>query len=66
MKKLKELRNKHKYSCADMAKQMNVTRPFYWQLENGKRRLTYERAVEIAKIFKMKPDDIFYEEFTKK
>ena len=66
MKKLKELRNKYNYSCADMVKEMNVTRPFYWQLENGKRRLTYERAIQIAKVFKMRPDDIFYEEFTKK
>ena len=46
-----------------MASMLNISKTFYWQLENNKRRLIYKQAVAIANIFKLKPDDIFYEEF---
>ena len=35
----------------------------YCQIENGQRRLSYQMAVKIAKIFNLKPDDIFYNTF---
>jgi putative transcriptional regulator len=63
MNKLKKLRNDHGFSCGYMAEKLGVSKPFYWQIENGKRRLSYSMAVKIAKIFKKKPDDIFYDEF---
>ena len=66
MNKLKEIRMKNKYSCQKMAVSLNISKPFYWQLENQKRKLSYVMAVKIAKIFKMKPDEIFYQEFKNK
>lgn len=63
MEKLKKLRKKYKYSCQDMSLKLNISKPFYWQIENNKRRLSYKMAVEIAKVFGMRPDDIFYNEF---
>ena len=63
MRKLKTLRLKNKFTYDDMASMLNISKTFYWQLENNKRRLIYKQAVAIAKIFKLKPDDIFYEEF---
>lgn len=60
-KKLTKLRELNHYSYADMADKLNISKCFYWQLEHKKRRLYYEMAVKIAMIFKMKPDDIFYE-----
>ncbi len=66
MNKLKEIRMKNKYSCQKMAESLNISKPFYWQLENQKRKLSYVMAVKIAKIFKMKPDEIFYQEFKNK
>lgn len=59
--KLRELRNKKGYSCAKMAKMLNISKTFYWQLECRKRTLSYKMACKIAKIFKLKPDAIFYE-----
>jgi len=61
MNKLKDLRLANNYSYQDMADKLKISKAFYFQLENKQRRLHYERAVEIAKIFKLKPDDIFYE-----
>ena len=65
MKKLIELRLKNKYSQQDMANKLNISKPFYWQLENEERRLSYIMAIKIAEIFNMKPDEIFYENFKK-
>ena len=63
MKKLKELRIKHNYNIKQMATLVGISPTYYWQIENKDRRLYYSIAVKIAKVFKLKPDDIFYEEY---
>ena len=63
MLKLKKTRQAKGYSCQYMANKLNISKSFYWQLENFKRKLAYETAVGIADIFDTKPDDIFYEDF---
>ena len=60
MNKLKELRKLHNYTIKDMAKMLNISTAYYWQIENNKRNLYYKMAIDIAKIFNLKPDDIFY------
>ena len=60
--KLKELRNEFGLSCDDMAKRLNISKSYYWQIENQNRRLYYDVAVKIAAIFKLKPDDIFFDD----
>ena len=65
MNNLQKYRTKYNYSCQVMADKLNISKSFYWQIENGKRRLSYETAVKIAKIFNMKPDEIFYDEIKK-
>lgn len=66
MNKLQEYRLTHNYSCQDMANKLNISKSFYWQIENNKRRLSYEIAVKIADIFNTRPDNIFYEEYKTK
>lgn len=66
MEKLKKLRINKNYTTKNMADILHISKPFYWQLENNVRKLSYEMAVNIAKIFNLKPDDIFYEEFKSK
>lgn len=63
--KLKKLRLKNKYTSKYMSDILGISKPFYSQIENGRRRLSYDMAVKIANIFKMKPDDIFYEDHKK-
>ena len=60
--KLKKLRLKNNYTSKDIANILGISKPFYSQIENGRRRLSYDMAVKIASIFKMKPDEIFYED----
>lgn len=66
MEKLKDLRYKYRYSCQYMANHLGMSKSYYWQIENDKRRLSYETAIKIATIFKTKPDVIFYEELKNK
>lgn len=60
--KLKEIREGNHLSHETMSKMLNISKTFYWQIENGKRGLTYEMAKKIANVFKLKPDDLFYNE----
>ncbi|MBE6154547.1 MAG: helix-turn-helix transcriptional regulator [Firmicutes bacterium] len=59
--KLQNLRKEKNMSCEDMAKELGICKAYYWQLENGNRRLYYDLTLKIAKIFNLKPDDIFYD-----
>lgn len=59
---LKKMRLKNKLTYQNMADKLEMSKTFYWQIENGKRRLNYEVAKKIAAIFKLKPDDIFYKD----
>ena len=66
MEKLKKLRKEKNYALNDMAKLLNISKTFYWQLESEKRRLSYNMAIKIADIFSLKPDDLFYDAFKDK
>lgn len=63
--KLKKIRNENNLSTRQMAEKLDISKPFYCQLENMTRRLNYEMGVKIARIFDLKPDDIFYEDHIK-
>lgn len=65
MEKLRKVREKYGYSCSDMAKLLGISKPFYWQIENKKRNLSYKMAVAISLVFNLKPDDLFYDEYKK-
>lgn len=59
---LKKLREQNGLSYEDMAKKLGISKSYYWQIEHKNRRLYYNMAKKIAKIFKLKPDDIFFED----
>ena len=48
--KLKEARIKKGYTAKYMAEQLNISKPFYSQLENDRRTLSYIMAIKIADI----------------
>lgn len=57
---LKKLRRESGLTVYDMANKLHITASFYSQIENKRRRLFYDMAINIARIFNKKPDDIFY------
>jgi putative transcriptional regulator len=62
LKKLKQLRVKKNYTYKTMADLLSISKPYYWQIENKERGLSYIMACKIAKVFEMKPDDVFYQD----
>ncbi len=64
MKELRHLRKRKGYLVTYMAKKLNISSPFYSQIESTKRRLSYVMAIKISKIFDMKPDELFYKYFS--
>ena len=58
--KLKKIRIKNNMTLVDVANRVGISKAFYCQLENGKRRLLYETAIKIASVFNVKPDYLFY------
>lgn len=66
MKYLKQLRNDANYTHQNMADNLNISKTYYWQIENKKRRLSYQMAFDIANIFGKKPDEIFYQVYKNK
>lgn len=63
MNRLIELRKQKKLTVIEISKLVGISATYYWQIENKKRRLYYELAVKIAKVFNKKPDEVFYEEY---
>lgn len=63
---LKELRYREKYTTKVMSEKLGISKPFYCQLENRTRRLSYQMAIKIAAIFGSKPDEIFYADYVEK
>jgi len=63
--KLKEIREKNNYTHKEMANLLGISKPYYWQIENNKRGLSYQMAFNISNIFNLRPDEIFYKEFEK-
>jgi len=63
MNKLRELRLEHKIKLKDMATLVGLSPSFYYQVEKGSRKLSYENAYKIARVFDLKPDQLFYETY---
>ncbi len=61
--KLKQTRQEKGYTTKYMAEKLGISKPFYSQIENNKRSLSYKMAVKIADILKTKPDRLFYDDF---
>lgn len=66
MSNLKKVRTTNGMTCQLMADILEISKSYYWQIENNYRKLSYEMAVKIANIFKTTPDKIFYEDFKEK
>lgn len=60
--KLQNLRKEKGYTYKQMAELLNISKCYYWQIENKERGLTYQMALKIAIALGTKPDDLFLDE----
>lgn len=63
---LQNERKKHHYSCQAMANKLGISKTYYWQLEQGKRRLVYSIALKIAQALECSTDKLFYDHYMEK
>ena len=63
--KLQSLRKMNNMSYEAVAKEVGICKAYYWQIENGNRRLYYDLALRIARVFNKKPDELFFEYYNK-
>lgn len=59
---LRDIRLKNQMTFQQVADGAGITKEYYWQIENGKRGLSYELAVKIASVFSKRPDEIFLQD----
>ncbi|MGO2892452.1 MAG: helix-turn-helix transcriptional regulator [Enterococcus devriesei] len=59
LQKLESVRKEQGKTFQQVADEAGLSKEFYWMIEKGKRKLSYENAVKIALVFDREPDDIF-------
>lgn len=57
---LKKIRKEKGLTIDAISKKLHITASYYWKLENKRRRLFYDTAMQIAFLLDKKPDDLFY------
>lgn len=63
LKKLEQIRKKCGYSLQFMAQKLEISKTYYYLIEKGKRRLSYDLARTISNILKCSTDELFMETF---
>lgn len=61
--RLKTMRLKQHINIRDIASNLGISKSYYSSIENGERRLSWDLAIAISKIFNTDPDAIFYDDF---
>ena len=59
MNKLKQLREEAGLTQKYMAEKLGISESYYCQLENKKRRMSLQIALDVSAILKKTPNDIF-------
>ncbi len=59
LEKLRVMRENRRLTQLEVASKLGISKQYYSQLERGDRRLSYDMALRIAKIFNTTPDQIF-------
>lgn len=62
-KKLEKIRKEKGYTQESLAKRLGVTKQYIWDIEDGRKNLSYKLAFRISLILGVKPDDIFLEDY---
>lgn len=65
LSKFRYLRKERGLNLEDIARELNVSKAYISMIETGKRSLDYEMAIQMARIFNIRPDEIFFEDIIK-
>ena len=62
---LEKLRRKKGITIVELAKRLDKSSQYIWDIEDGRRNLSYKMAFKISLILDVKPDDIFLDDYKK-
>ncbi len=65
LSKFRFLRKEKGLNLEDIARELNVSKAYVSMIETGKRSLDYEMAIQMAKIFDIRPDELFFDDIIK-
>lgn len=65
LSKFRFLRKERGMNLEDIAKELHVSKAYISMIETGKRSLDYEMAIQMAGLFDVRPDDVFFEDIAK-
>ncbi len=63
--KFRFLRKEKGLNLEDIARELNVSKAYISMIETGKRSLDYQMAIQMAGIFDVKPDELFFDDVVK-
>lgn len=63
--KFRELRKKRGINLGVIADELHVSKAYVSMVETGKRSLDYKMAIQMARILKSKPDELFYDDMVR-
>lgn len=59
------IRVKKGYTLESLAKKLGITKQYLWDIEDGRRTLSYKMAYKISVILEMSPDELFLDDHLK-
>lgn len=62
---LARLREVNRYSLKVLASKVGISKQYLWDIEDGRKILSYKMAYKLSKILEVKPDEIFLEDHKK-
>lgn len=63
--KFRFLRKEKGMNLEDIARELHVSKAYISMIETGKRSLDYEMAIQMAGLFDVRPDEVFFEDIAK-
>ena len=61
-----KIRKEKGYTQKELAKIIGVSKQYIWDIENGRRDLSYKLAFLISEVLGTKPDILFLDEYNKR
>lgn len=65
LEKFRTLRKEKGMNLEEVARKLRVSKAYVSMIETGKRSLDYEMAIQMAQIFHIRPDEIFFDDIMK-
>ena len=59
------IRKEKGYTQKELANIIGVSKQYIWDIENGRREISYKLAFMISEVLETKPDVLFFEDYKK-